>query len=442
MPPKDVPKKKRGSSLKKGRGKKAPDSSASKDSPLLPLRFPEKLWMIVNDCKSGAISWSVDGSAIAIDYMKFQVGYLKNRPDIFKTKNISSFLRQLNMYGFKKISPPCSLDSEKTGLHFFRNRSFAKGRPDLLPEVNRKSVELWSKAKKRHESLYKAAFQNCNCGIMQYQGCPQCRNKVPRHEYREETVSPEKSSLAHSSLSAELPESCTDNTCHCSDIRREDAFLNSPDSTSDLTTSDNNCTANDAYKKGSDGDNRRCVLPPPPPAAPATVSAPPRPASTALAWLLEYSAVAPKPPPQRRRRRRVSPVIQPEDTMTPTCDINALLDPNESPMVVLRHMGRDEELVRTPPIEDLFLLNDHVRDAETTDIGSLGCIFATEDVSIDVVEPAAAAYIPSPDLFASATPKIICSHGKEKAEMSSLFVHEEDERVPLTSCVVYPPDPA
>ncbi|KAH8033688.1 hypothetical protein HPB51_015310 [Rhipicephalus microplus] len=42
------------------------------------------------------------------------------------------------------------------------------------------------------------------------------------------------------------------------------------------------------------------------------------------------------------------------------------------------------------------------------------------------------------DLFASATPKIICSHVKEKAEMSSLFVHEEDERVPLTSCVVYP----
>ncbi|KAH8040794.1 hypothetical protein HPB51_012964 [Rhipicephalus microplus] len=41
-------------------------------------------------------------------------------------------------------------------------------------------------------------------------------------------------------------------------------------------------------------------------------------------------------------------------------------------------------------------------------------------------------------LFASATPKIICSHVKEKAEMSSLFVHEEDERVPLTSCVVYP----
>ncbi|XP_075732598.1 heat shock factor protein 5-like [Rhipicephalus microplus] len=169
MPPKDVQKKKRGSSLKRGRGKKAPDSSASKDPPLLPLRFPEKLWMIVNDCKSDAISWSVDGSAIAIDYMKFQVGYLKNRPDIFKTKNISSFLRQLNMYGFKKISPPCSLDSEKTGLHYFRNRSFAKGRPDLLPEVNRKSVELWSKAKKHHESLYKAAFQNCNCGIMQYQ---------------------------------------------------------------------------------------------------------------------------------------------------------------------------------------------------------------------------------------------------------------------------------
>ncbi|XP_037279775.2 uncharacterized protein LOC119172730 [Rhipicephalus microplus] len=397
MHPKDVSKEKSGTSLKRGRGKKAPDSSASMDPPLLALRFPEKLWRIVNDCKSGAITWSVDGSAIAIDYMKFQVGYLENRRDIFKTKNITSFIRQLNLYGFRKISPPCSLDSEKTGLHFFRNRSFAKGRPDLLPEVNRKSGKLWSKAQKHHDSLYKAAFQKCYCGIMQYQECPQCRNKVPRHEYREEMVSLEKSSLAHSSLSAKLPESCTDNTCHCSDIRREDTSLNSPNSTSDPTTSDDNCTPNDAYKEGSDGDHQTCVQPPPPPAPPATVSTPPRLESTALAWLLEYLPASPKPPPQRRRRRRrACPVIQPEDTMKPNLDIKTLLDPNESPNVVLRHMGRDEELVHTPPIEDLFLLNDHVRDAETTDIGSLPCIFATEDVCIDVVEPAAAAYIPSP----------------------------------------------
>ncbi|KAH8020442.1 hypothetical protein HPB51_001740 [Rhipicephalus microplus] len=52
----------------------------------------------------------------------------------------------------------------------------------------------------------------------------------------------------------------------------------------------------------------------------------------------------------------------------------------------------------------------------------------------DGVPPANAVH----NLFASATPKIISSHVKEKAEMSSLFVHEEDERVPLTSCVVYP----
>nr|XP_037279807.1 uncharacterized protein LOC119172764 [Rhipicephalus microplus] len=303
MHPKDASKKKSGTSLKRRCGKKAPDSSASKDPPLLALRFPEKLWKIVNDCKSGAISWSVDGSAIAIDYMKFQ------------------------------ISPPCSLDSEKTGLHFFRNRSFAKGRPDLLPEVNRKSGELRSKAQKHHDSLYKAAFQNCYCGIMQYHGCPQCRNKVPHHEYREEMVSLETSSLAHSSLSAKLPESCTDNTCHCSDIRREDTSLNSPDSASDPTTSDDNCTANDAYKEGSDGDHQTCVQPLPPPAPPATVSTPPRLESTALAWLLEYLPASPKPPPpqRRRRRRRVCPVTQPEDTMTPNCDIKTLLDPNESP---------------------------------------------------------------------------------------------------------------
>lgn len=40
-------------------------------------------------------------------------------------------------------------------------------------------------------------------------------------------------------------------------------------------------------------------------------------------------------------------------------------------------------------------------------------------------------------LFAVAVLKIISSDVKEKAAMSSLFVHEDDERVPLTPCVVY-----
>lgn len=447
MHPTDVPKKGQGSSPKKAQvpsprkaqvssPKKAQLSSASKDQPLLTLRFPKKLWKIVNDCKSGAISWSTDGTAIVIDYAKFQIDYLDNRLDIFKTKNITSFIRQLNLYGFRKVSPHyrVAVNNESPDLHIFRNDSFVRGRPDLLQEVTRKTGALRSKAHKHHGCLHKAPFQQIYSGIMQYQplsgafkdqaprsgqGCcdicavsnggtctelsegrPQSRNKVPRHKHREEMASLERSSFAHeASLSAELLERCMDNTCHCSRIKWERTSLYSQDSTSDTTTSDDDCTANGVHQEGFDGDNHTCAQPLPPP---TPASTPPRAGSTAVTWTLEYFPVPPPPPPPPPpRRRRAHAVIHADATKKPNGDIKALLDPNESPKVVLRHPGRDAERIHTPPIEDSFLLNDHVREAETPNNGSLCYVFTTEDVTIDVVE-AAAAYIPSPAEAAAA----------------------------------------
>lgn len=122
--------------------KKFQPSSRRKVSSMLAVRFPKKLWKIVNECKSGAISWSADGKAVVIEYAKFQTQYLDRRMNMFKTSNINSFIRQLYLYGFRKVSPHykviCANQHDGADVHVFRNESFLRGRPDLLPRVTRK----------------------------------------------------------------------------------------------------------------------------------------------------------------------------------------------------------------------------------------------------------------------------------------------------------------
>ncbi|CAL7949303.1 unnamed protein product [Xylocopa violacea] len=113
------------------------------DCIFLSLRFPQKLWRIVNECKSGAIRWSLNGNTILLDYKKFQKQYLDAGNSIFKTKNITSFIRQLNLYGFRKVTshnrdPICN--SHNPDVHEFLHENFRTGRPDLLSRVYRKTA--------------------------------------------------------------------------------------------------------------------------------------------------------------------------------------------------------------------------------------------------------------------------------------------------------------
>lgn len=65
------------------------------------LRFPEKLWCLVTNDRSGAIQWNRLGDGVIIDMNRFRESYLLS-PEHFKTKRIASFIRQLNLYGFRK----------------------------------------------------------------------------------------------------------------------------------------------------------------------------------------------------------------------------------------------------------------------------------------------------------------------------------------------------
>lgn len=103
-------------------------------------KFPGKLWRMVNSCNSGAIGWSQSGHTIIIHQSKFKHEYLDPPNSIFKTNNIGSFIRQLNLYGFRKLNAfkfSDTTDSEIKEVHEFQNDFFIQGRPELLSRLRR-----------------------------------------------------------------------------------------------------------------------------------------------------------------------------------------------------------------------------------------------------------------------------------------------------------------
>ncbi|KAL0118605.1 hypothetical protein PUN28_009345 [Cardiocondyla obscurior] len=111
------------------------------DCMLQSMRFPQKLWRIVNECETGAIRWGANRDTVLLDYKKFQAEYLDARRPIFKTSNITSFIRQLNLYGFRKVTcrdPVCN--SCNPYVHEFVHDNFRSDRKDLLANVCRKAA--------------------------------------------------------------------------------------------------------------------------------------------------------------------------------------------------------------------------------------------------------------------------------------------------------------
>lgn len=100
--------------------------------------FLAKLWRLVEDPETNdLISWSSDGRSFIIQN---QAQFAKELlPLNYKHNNMASFIRQLNMYGFHKIT---SIDNG--GLRFdkdemeFTHPCFQKDHPYLLEHIKRK----------------------------------------------------------------------------------------------------------------------------------------------------------------------------------------------------------------------------------------------------------------------------------------------------------------
>ncbi|XP_077335457.1 heat shock factor protein 3-like [Lithobates pipiens] len=114
------------------------EPSAPLGSPPVPA-FLMKLWALLEDpSNSDVITWNWDGQNFCIlDDQRFSKEIL---PKYFKHNNLSSFIRQLNMYGFRKVMSLESglVRSECGSAIEFQHPSFKKGRAELLEHIKRK----------------------------------------------------------------------------------------------------------------------------------------------------------------------------------------------------------------------------------------------------------------------------------------------------------------
>ncbi|KAG9313168.1 HSF-type DNA-binding-domain-containing protein [Chiua virens] len=104
--------------------------------------FVTKLYHMINDAKSQHfITWTDLGTSFVVSNVgEFSRSILGSH---FKHNNFSSFVRQLNMYGFHKINrtPRAQRTSSSSQTWEFSHPKFLRNRPDLLEAIKRKALE-------------------------------------------------------------------------------------------------------------------------------------------------------------------------------------------------------------------------------------------------------------------------------------------------------------
>ncbi|KAI7862898.1 HSF-type DNA-binding-domain-containing protein [Spinellus fusiger] len=104
--------------------------------------FVHKLYnMVIDNQYQHLIAWNYLGSSfIVCNIMEFSKDVL---PKHFKHNNFSSFVRQLNMYGFHKVnkSPRGHRTLAENQIWEFSHSKFLRNRSDLLDDIKRKTME-------------------------------------------------------------------------------------------------------------------------------------------------------------------------------------------------------------------------------------------------------------------------------------------------------------
>ncbi|RKP25260.1 HSF-type DNA-binding-domain-containing protein, partial [Syncephalis pseudoplumigaleata] len=97
--------------------------------------------MVTDKKHQHLISWNFSGNSFIVNNItEFARTVL---PEHFKHSNFSSFVRQLNMYGFHKVnkSPRGHRTTAETQVWEFSHPKFMRNRPELLDDIRRKTME-------------------------------------------------------------------------------------------------------------------------------------------------------------------------------------------------------------------------------------------------------------------------------------------------------------
>jgi hypothetical protein len=99
--------------------------------------FLSKTYAMICDCPPHIASWNQDGTSFYV----FDPKELSEKlfPQYFKHNNFSSFVRQLNFYGFQKVRSSCQSNSkeEETRILEFKHPFFQRDHRELLSEIRR-----------------------------------------------------------------------------------------------------------------------------------------------------------------------------------------------------------------------------------------------------------------------------------------------------------------
>ena len=95
--------------------------------------FVRKTWELLSDSELGnVVAWNRNGETFAIlDADTFSTNVL---PQYFKHSNLCSFVRQLNTYGFKKVTSKDCKELE------FKHKLFHRDHEELLPHIVRRTA--------------------------------------------------------------------------------------------------------------------------------------------------------------------------------------------------------------------------------------------------------------------------------------------------------------
>lgn len=106
--------------------------------------FPQRLWELVHDENYDfCLRWSPDGQRVCLNRNEFENHYLRTPNNQFHTQKAISFVRQMNMYGFRKVDD----------CHY-ENDNFKRGCYHLLKNMVR-----------RHSSKNTRSSSNTNASI-------------------------------------------------------------------------------------------------------------------------------------------------------------------------------------------------------------------------------------------------------------------------------------